>query len=430
MDYKLLIYHFLMCLLDTGKVILALQYIIGMKERKMPWQRAINIVFVFVTMLLSCLFIPEEYIAIMYIPVILIVMEIRLGIGNIRRFLLAVISYVCICELDYFASAVARALPQAGVVMKKQQLLCSTACYLVILLAAIACKKYDISFYKKNYGKKKVFVAIEVFVLFVNFAVMGSFFAVLGNEYTHGFGRILLLLVITLSMFLSIITLIYYSSIMNVQEYKTLNAMNQQYLRVQKKHYDSLRLVDRDTRKFRHDTKNHMTVLQTMIEKGEQDQALNYIHEITNKMEPMSCIMRTGSDIADSIVNYKKIRCDEKNIKLEVDGILYAPLKMNDFDFCTILANALDNAIEATEKVTEKERKISVRLDIFNKFLHIIISNPMQEPLRTKSCKKDKRNHGFGLENMQQAVDRNFGQIKIDEIDGNFVLDVVVKAFE
>ena len=430
MDFNLLIYHFLLCILNAGKVILALQYIIGMPNKKRKGKYGIVSAVILAGIIIACVVIPEKYVSIVYLPIILIAVQVAIGIGNAMRILLTVISYICICEVDYFISAVARVLPKKLGIVSWDNLIPSAIAFFLFFLAAIACKKYDISFYKKNYGKKKLFIAIEVFVLFINFAIMGSFFGYLSENENGSYGRILLLLAITLSMFLSVITLIYYGSIMNVQEYKLLNTLNQQYLQIQKEHYETIRQVDRDTRKFRHDTGNHLNVVQTMLQNKEIDKAVSYLQEMTEKLEQIRPVIQCGNDIGDAILNEKKKSCDKKGIEFEVEGIIYAPLVMNDYDFCTILANGLDNAIEATEKVATKSRRISVKLNVYREFLHIIISNPEIELSGRRTTKMDKRNHGFGLENMGEVVDRNFGKIKIEEQDGMFVLDVVVKAFE
>ena len=44
--------------------------------------------------------------------------------------------------------------------------------------------------------------------------------------------------------------------------------------------------------------------------------------------------------------------------------------------------------------------------------------------------KRDRQNHGFGLENLQESVEKNAGKVKMSAEKGKFVMDILVKAFE
>ena len=101
---------------------------------------------------------------------------------------------------------------------------------------------------------------------------------------------------------------------------------------------------------------------------------------------------------------------------------------VNDYDICTIFANALDNAIEACEKM-ETNRWIEVSIGLHQNFLTVLISNSIAGPVCLRSKKQDKRNHGFGLQNLTECVERNNGKVKIGMEEDKFILDIVVSAF-
>ncbi len=132
----------------------------------------------------------------------------------------------------------------------------------------------------------------------------------------------------------------------------------------------------------------------------------------------------------DAILNEKFQECAKKDISMKVDGVLYAPLIISDYDICTILVNAMDNAVEACERVTEGQKWIKVFIGIAQDYLHLIVSNSYEGELRLMTRKSDRHNHGFGLENLQESVTKNAGKIKINAENGKFVLDVLVRAFE
>lgn len=115
---------------------------------------------------------------------------------------------------------------------------------------------------------------------------------------------------------------------------------------------------------------------------------------------------------------------------MKVEGVLHAPLLISDYDICTILVNALDNAVEACEHMTREQKWMKVSIGMYQDYLHLIVSNSYEGELRLKTRKRDRHNHGFGLENLQESVNKNAGKMKMSAENGRFELDVLVKAFE
>lgn len=140
---------------------------------------------------------------------ILVVMLSVIGIWNVKSFLLSIITFVCICELNFFVAAI--------------------------------CKGYDISFYKKNLLHRKEFIAIEIIVLFINLGIIGTFFGVLNENSAGSYGNVLLIMIMILSMLFSVITLIFFMAIANVREHRMIHEINQRQLEGQKRHYEQLR---------------------------------------------------------------------------------------------------------------------------------------------------------------------------------------------
>ena len=97
-------------------------------------------------------------------------------------------------------------------------------------------------------------------------------------------------------------------------------------------------------------------------------------------------------------------------------------------DLCTIFSNLLDNAVEAC-------RAQNGRQDIFveaktsaGTFL-LSVSNPTGAAanITRKTTKADKRNHGFGLKNVERAAKKYGGTLQTDIQNGMFCADVLLK---
>ncbi len=80
-----------------------------------------------------------------------------------------------------------------------------------------------------------------------------------------------------------------------------------------------------------------------------------YINEISKPVSALEKITWTAMDIVDVVINSKLQTMNEKGILADINVEFPANTGIMPNDMCTILANILDNAIEAAEKV-EGER--------------------------------------------------------------------------
>ena len=105
---------------------------------------------------------------------------------------------------------------------------------------------------------------------------------------------------------------------------------------------------------------------------------------------------------------------------------------MQNSDLCVIFSNALDNAIEACDKILDdsKDKYISVNVTYINSFCFIKIENSKINEINIKNNnfitnKKDKFMHGIGLKNIKDTVYKYNGEIKIEFDDDKFVIKFI-----
>ena len=431
MENNPFLYHTLSCILDVAKMYLIIHYIIGFQKKvnKPSVHFALLLVPIYMGLILSV--VPEKYVSILYLPIILIVLQITSGIWHVKSFLLSLIAYMIVCELDVFNSSIMK-LTQTGMLILNQTntMAASVVTLIAVGLVTVACNKLNVTFYKKNFGHKKAFVLIEVAVLFFNIGIIGIFFGVLSEKSAGSYASLLLNGIIVVSTMLSIITLIFYSVIMNVKEYQILNHMKQKQLELQKEHYERLKEISLETRKFQHDTKNHLLVMAELLQEKKYQEASEYIEEYTNQITDVKPAIQCGNYIADAILNEACSRCKSFDIELKVSGIIHASVQLNNTDMVTILGNAVDNAIEACQKINSEDRWIEVKFGLHQEYLNIIIKNSTNGRVTKSTQKKDRTYHGFGLNNIKDCVERNQGNVNIYVRKKEFEINIIVKAFE
>ena len=99
------------------------------------------------------------------------------------------------------------------------------------------------------------------------------------------------------------------------------------------------------TRAFRHDIKNHLSVLDGLLKKGQPEEGIAYLEKLETFSDSLSFPFQTGNPVVDILLGEKLGTAE--GIAAEVSLVLPDPCGVDDLDLCVIFANALDNATAA-----------------------------------------------------------------------------------
>ena len=131
----------------------------------------------------------------------------------------------------------------------------------------------------------------------------------------------------------------------------------------------------------------------------------------------------TGNPVTDVIINDKCRRAEKAGIRFEADFQYGGEIPV--FDLGIILNNLLDNAIEACEKLEQREGFIRLMLKRKKQFLLLEVENsfdgdvPIREGSPLLATTKQSvlpdivTEHGIGLENVRDVAGRYFGGVNI-----------------
>ena len=197
----------------------------------------------------------------------------------------------------------------------------------------------------------------------------------------------------------------------------------------QAKHLDDILVNQEALRKFRHDIINHLTAIAGYFKDNDCEEGLKYITDISSIVTSDRQSIKTGNIAFDAIINTKKALADSKGIVFDVNVQIPAKLPVDAADICIVLGNAVDNAIEACEKLPKEERKISLTVayedsDILCKLTNSVADSETLSNLKTH--KKDKINHGLGIENIKASLAKYNHVFQIDNDGKEFVLEFVI----
>ena len=213
---------------------------------------------------------------------------------------------------------------------------------------------------------------------------------------------------------------------------KSKNKYQESYLTAELEYINQYKKQQTETRSFRHDIKNNLTITQMMIDEGHIEEAKEHIKDMLGNVSSLSQKYATGDDMLDIIVSMKADRMEELGIGFTLDGVVDGGLKMKPMDMCSIFANALDNAIEAACDC--ENPSVSLNIKRTDKFFIIKITNTTNGKVDINkvmsssgyTSKKDKEQHGFGLLNIRHAVEEYNGVLKAESADDSFTLSIMM----
>ena len=173
------------------------------------------------------------------------------------------------------------------------------------------------------------------------------------------------------------------------------------------------------TKSFRHDIKNHMTVIKELLKNGNSRQALDYIGDMESAAEEFSLPCSTNNPVADILLGNKLGIAKSMGIDTACSLILPYPCPVRDIDFGIILSNALDNAINACKSIDGSlEKYIGVTGKIQGDFILIEIENSFQGKAAFKN--------GTGLSNIRAVAEKYDGAMSIRTQGSTFILSVLL----
>lgn len=184
-------------------------------------------------------------------------------------------------------------------------------------------------------------------------------------------------------------------------------------------------------KKKTHEYKNQILCIESMLVKKQYSELETYVTKIYGKLNEEADVINTNHVIINAILNTKYHEMIEKGIVFVFKVNDLSDLGICDEDVVTILANLLNNAIEACEKYTNKK---IIKLKFTKKADKIIISvkNTYNDAIRyengeirtTKSSKPEE--HGVGIKNVIKIIEKYNGSYVIKEQNKEFYFSIII----
>lgn len=266
------------------------------------------------------------------------------------------------------------------------------------------------------------YIIIMIAELFCMVIIASCIYGIMINEMTEKIQRKALIFCVMAVIFNMLFCFLFTCVSYKQNRMKLENDMVQKQMELQKKYYDKMIHQDEGMRKFRHDIKNILQGLEILKNNNDIDGMKEYIDEVCGAFRE-NITLQTGNAIADYFIN--GVLEEVEKLDFKIIGNFPEKMKMSDSDWCILIANAMDNAKEALLQ-TKNERKLYIEVRQIEQGIWFNISNSAIEKqnqlLETK--KKNKKDHGYGTENMKYIIEKYDGKIEFFYEQGMFCVEV------
>ena len=150
------------------------------------------------------------------------------------------------------------------------------------------------------------------------------------------------------------------------------------------------------------------------------------LRELSDTVNVYSSQVKTGNEAIDVVLARQSLYCLKNNIRLTclLDGT-----KLNfipDHELYALFGNAVENAINAVEKLDAEKRVISIAETSSGGFTNVSVTNFFNGDLKFRDGLpvSDREDHGFGVRSMRLIAEKYGGRLTVGTKDDLFALNM------
>lgn len=169
-------------------------------------------------------------------------------------------------------------------------------------------------------------------------------------------------------------------------------------------------------RKMTHDFRNHLAALSELLPRNAAPAAARYLDELQLAQTERILTVNTRHAAIDAVLNQKAQYAEKRGVDMQFEVNDLSALRIRETDCTVVLANLLDNAIEACIKLPQPKRYIEVKAllehtemeDGGTLFLSVLNTSPPVKIVNgfIETTKEKPELHGFGLQNIREILAR------------------------
>lgn len=206
---------------------------------------------------------------------------------------------------------------------------------------------------------------------------------------------------------------------------------NIRLMEVQRQDYDALCQKMEVGRIYRHDMRHHLAAMEGLLQYEDNSGALQYVRSLSGGLEEITEPARCANAAVNAVLTAYIVQAGQVGCTVETKLRVPEKLSFEETDISIILANALENAIHACEKLPEDQRRIDLKMELTdNQRLIISVENPCPWPVSFRADGlpdvPKREGHGLGLQSVMNVTRKHGGLFRCQWEQERFILRAVL----
>lgn len=222
-------------------------------------------------------------------------------------------------------------------------------------------------------------------------------------------------------LFVNIMIVFYVEALRKNEKEKYLAELTEQHYHLQIEYYQQLLEKQQETKALWHDIKKYTAAMQAVVAQNDSEQLRQIAQAAADAYERVKDISAVGNPVVDALLNQYLRSAKENQIQVLLDITIPEVLAISTLLLSVVIGNTFDNAIEACRLIAPEKRMIHLQLRKQNRILFYSIENPYIDAVTQLRVGK---HHGYGLKNVERAVNQNNGNFQLEKVDGNFIVQI------
>ncbi|MBQ2617498.1 MAG: sensor histidine kinase [Synergistaceae bacterium] len=216
----------------------------------------------------------------------------------------------------------------------------------------------------------------------------------------------------------------------------TENAKLQQengLLNMEHKRYSELRKYMDETRALRHDFRQHIFVMSELSDNERITELKAYISQLAEKASRKSPSSFCANMAVDAVASHYDRLAETEGAKISWSLEIPHTLPMNEPEYCAILGNLIENALNAVKPLPPEERRVKVISSMLSDaMLGLSVDNNYSGSIsfgKNGLPVSNQRGHGTGLLSVMNTVNHYGGTMDIRTEGNIFSVNIIMYCY-
>ena len=193
------------------------------------------------------------------------------------------------------------------------------------------------------------------------------------------------------------------------------NKAMENLLKIQRKQSEELQTRIKENRRARHDFRQHRAVIRDLVSRGDLDSLKNYLEEYEQQFPDSSDQLYCGNLALNAVLSYYADQAKQYSIPITLKIELPEKLPIPETDFCVLIGNLLENALEACKaQVSDPFIRVLIQQNQMSSITVAVDNSSFYRPVwdGQKLLSSKHPGNGIGTESVRYIAKRCKGHDK------------------